>query len=227
MNAVSTACRQARLWGAVVVCSLALGGCARSPATGGGGQVTDRLVIDLWVQGVINDSFYYYVAFDDDGDSSDGPIPVISSPWFNGWGTGSFTLFVEYHLGQFRVFSHVDNGDGTFTETDAGPPFEFRLPAGGERRQLSFTLDYKARFPTDPDTLDINFITTNELILDPNLQIENTYDALGPTGNDYLSIQTQTNATFSNVNAAIREMAGDVALDDLDLVDWRIQVLRQ
>jgi len=202
-----------------------LSGCARHPDTGAAGTVANRLIVQFTVDGAINELYYYYVAFDDDSDSGDGPLPVVSSPFLNGWGTGSFTRFVEYHQGQFRVFTHTEDNAGNFEEEFLDRPFEFTYPQGGN--ELRFVLDYNKNFPTDPNTLDLNIITTDEIILDPNLQIEKTFDALGPRGNDYISIQTQTNGVFANNNAPIREQEGDVALPDLDLNDWRLEVQRQ
>lgn len=214
--------------GLLLCCAIALvsalGGCAKSPR-GGAAIVANRLIVQFTVDGAINDLFYYYVAFDDDGNSADGPLPVISSPYGNGWGTGSFTRFVEYHQGQFRVFTHAEAADGTIDEEFVDRPFEFDFPQGG--KELRFVLDYDKNFPADPNTLDINIITTDEILLDPNLQIDKTYDGLGRLGNDYISIQTQTNGVFANSSAAIREPEADVAFPDLDLTDWRIEIQRQ
>jgi hypothetical protein len=56
--------------------------------------------------GPVNDAFYYFIPLDTDGDfGRDGPVPVAAGPfWQNGWGTGSFSHYVEYHLGQYNVF---------------------------------------------------------------------------------------------------------------------------
>lgn len=84
---------------------LLLSGCGR----GGEGQaVGPQVVIDLYARmaGPVNDAFYYFVPIDTDGDfGRDGPVPVAAGPyWQNGWGTGSFSHYVEYHLGQYNVF---------------------------------------------------------------------------------------------------------------------------
>jgi len=54
----------------------------------------------------VNDAHYYFAAFDTDGDlGADGPLPVAAGPrWGNGWGTGSFTHFVQYHQGRYDLF---------------------------------------------------------------------------------------------------------------------------
>lgn len=88
-----------------VVAALLLSGCGR----GGEGQVIGpQVVLDIYARmaGPINDAFYYFIPLDTDGDfGRDGPVPVAAGPyWQNGWGTGSFSHFVEYHLGQYSVF---------------------------------------------------------------------------------------------------------------------------
>lgn len=88
-----------------VVAALLLSGCGR----GGEGQVIGpQVVLDIYARmaGPINDAFYYFIPLDIDGDfGRDGPVPVAAGPyWQNGWGTGSFSHFVEYHLGQYSVF---------------------------------------------------------------------------------------------------------------------------
>lgn len=81
-----------------------LSGCA----FGGTGVVTPSVVLDFYVRlaGPVNDAFYYFIPIDADGDfGQDGPVPVAAGPfWENGWGTGSFTHYLEYHQGQFTVF---------------------------------------------------------------------------------------------------------------------------
>lgn len=82
-----------------------LGGCARG---GDLEPVGPQVVIDFVARyaGPINDAFYYFIAIDADGDFGlDGPLPVAAGPfWQNGWGTGSMTHYVEYHLGQYTVY---------------------------------------------------------------------------------------------------------------------------
>jgi hypothetical protein len=88
-----------------VVSATGLCGCARGGPTG---PVTPQVVMDFTatMAGPINDAFYYFIPLDADGDFGvDGPIPVAAGPfWQNGWGTGSFTHYVEYHLGQYNVY---------------------------------------------------------------------------------------------------------------------------
>lgn len=82
---------------------VALGGCAY-----GGGPTGPEVVVDFQMRmaGPINESFYYFIPIDTDGDLGvDGPVPVAAGPnWGNGWGTGSFSHYVEYHQGQYNVY---------------------------------------------------------------------------------------------------------------------------
>lgn len=100
--------RRCLLWmclAAMALLPAALGGCARG---GEAGPVGPEIVVDFVVSfgGPINDAFYYFIPIDTDGDFGlDGPIPVAAGPyWQNGWGTGSFSHFVAYHLGQYNVY---------------------------------------------------------------------------------------------------------------------------
>ena len=105
-----TAIMRKALWLQVVVAAalagpLGLAGCARG---GEQGPVVPEVVLEVTVQfaRAINDAFYYYFAFDTDGDfGADGPLPVAAGPrWGNGWGTGSLTHFVEYRQGRYELF---------------------------------------------------------------------------------------------------------------------------
>lgn len=94
--------------GAVLL--IALGALVCGCARGGedGQSVVPQKVISfvITVAGNIDPGSYYYVALDADNDDGlDGPLPVAAGPqWENGWGTGSFTHYVEYHLGQYELY---------------------------------------------------------------------------------------------------------------------------
>jgi len=96
-------CRILLMVGALTVASV-LGGCAR----GSGPGVIPEVVLEIvWeMAGAVDDSSYYYVAFDaDDDEGADFPVPVAAGPyWGNGWGTGSLTHFLEYHAGTYLLY---------------------------------------------------------------------------------------------------------------------------
>jgi hypothetical protein len=88
----------------LLVGALIVGGCAR----GGETQPGTQAVMDIWVQfaGPIDDSAYYYIAFNKNPNYANlYPIPIVTGPfWGNGWGTGSMSHFLEYHLGAYNFF---------------------------------------------------------------------------------------------------------------------------
>jgi len=119
--------------GIAIVTAVLLPGCAR------GGEeepIVPATVLEFTVTfaAPIVDAFYYYIALDTDNDfGADGPLPVAAGPdWGNGWGTGSLTHYVEYHQGQYELFSATLQPDleragggitgvsGTPDTTDAG-----------------------------------------------------------------------------------------------------------
>lgn len=91
-----------------VIALVILSGCARGGTTT---PVGPSVVVDFYARfaGPINDAFYYFIPIDADGDfGQDGPVPVAAGPfWENGWGTGSFTHYVQYHQGQYNVYQAV------------------------------------------------------------------------------------------------------------------------
>ena len=119
---------------ATIAAMVAVSGCAR------GGEGADPIVparvleFIIRFKGGIIDNFYYFVAIDTDNDSGlDGPVPVAAGPrWENGWGTGSFTHFVEYHLGTYNLYrsdlaprlvtpsAGINAATGVPVSTDAG-----------------------------------------------------------------------------------------------------------
>jgi hypothetical protein len=93
------------LSGFILIVIIGLSGCAYG---GAGAPAGPAVVIDFYVRmaAAVNDAFYYFIPIDTDGDfGTDGPVPVAAGPaWQNGWGTGSFTHFIEYHQGQYSVY---------------------------------------------------------------------------------------------------------------------------
>jgi hypothetical protein len=212
---------------AVLVLGLAAG-CARfpqnaSPVTG------KRLIITLTVAGEIDPNYHYYVAFDTSGTSAPGPLPVVAKPWGNGWGTGNITNYVVYDglqpqgYGVYRIVPGTD----LLTKEYVGPPVSWVSPPAGANR-LQFTIDLAqlatTAVPVDKiDLVNINFITTDVVPLDPNASVDKHYDALGPVGNDFITISVKTNQTYSNSQTAV-EGPDDVALPNLDIIDWSVEV---
>lgn len=225
--------------GTLLVLTAGIWGCAKGPPGGVSGIVSNRLVFDWIVQGFVRDQYYYYVAIDDDENSSTGPIPVIGPPFGNGWGTGSLTLSVEYHAGQYRLLQHVKNPDGTFSAGTVVPTglINAILPRqlGGDEFQFELDINQliSQGFLRDARTLDINFIITDQINVNPNAGFK-TFDGLGLPGNVYVTIPFQVNGTFDNGTTGaeaedIQDVVNCFQIDgcpDLDIADWSIEVQR-
>jgi len=214
-----------RIWwcivGSLALPILILTGCARGPA--GGAAVANRFIIRFNTLGPIRDDLFYFVAFDDNNVSADGPLPVVSAPFGNGWGAGSFTTFVRYHQGIYQVFRHTVNPDTTVTDTLIDQPLLSKPAQGG---QLEFTLDMDRTFAVGATSLDVNIFATDQILVDPNLQAIKQQDGLGfPPGTDYITIRIDRNGLFDNRSGL--ESAGDVVFPNIDLTDFRIEVQRQ
>ncbi len=120
------------------------------------------------------------------------------------------------------------------TGESIGFPYESTLPNGG--RSLRVTLDL-AQLGEDVPNLSVNFISTTELIFSATVvnPDDNTYDALGPWGNDYITFDTDEFQTIRNGDFVPEEGADDPSLVGpateeeqaaVDLVDWSVTVRR-
>ena len=113
-------------------------GCAR----GEGGVTVPQSVMDIVVQfaGPVDDSSYYYVAFDRDADwGVDYPVPIATGPfWGNGWGTGSITHFLQYHLGTYEVYQA--NLSPVLREPGGGISAVAGTPVGGDAGRFILTV---------------------------------------------------------------------------------------
>lgn len=227
-----------------------LSGCAKSPAGGPTNpQANNILLVSIAVAGQINPAYYYDFAFDDDEDPSDGPVAIAGnqSTLSNGVTGGSFTVLVRYAQGQFIAYRRSLNADGS--ENRAQVPGAFTVPPSAVQggKTISFALNLDAKLPDGtrlfrgsdngiPRQLDVNFITTDQINIDPNNNRINTFDALGPrTGGSWLNL-TSTNQPKIVLNSDRNtEPAGDVTnfsgldsnnINSLDLTDFRIEIQR-
>ena len=179
----------------------------------------------------VNPQFYYAFAFDDDGDSSDGPGAIISRAFSpNDIVGGSFTVLVIYHAGQFTAYRRTGR-DATETLNRATRAFiadpSGRLPFV-QGSTISFALNFDATLDDGttrlfqgvggalPDLLQFNFVTTDEQRRDPNNELSKTFDALGNRlSSVFATINIRTTQTFNNTgngatNAGVNEPTGDV-----------------
>lgn len=229
--------RRLVFFGLVLPFILLAAGCAKSPENAA--AITGkRLLITMSVAGEINPNYHYFVAFDTSGTPTPGPLPVVGSPWGNGWGTGNISNYIQFDAlqpqGGYSVF-RIEPNTNLLGSVYIGPPISVITPQVGSNK-LQFTLDLsQLATPTMPvdqiQTININFITTDIIPVDPNYPGPKFYDALGPTGNEFITISAQINQRYSNTQTGIEE-PGDVRSDnsrvvnvpDLDIIDWSVEV---
>ncbi|HEY0073340.1 MAG TPA: hypothetical protein VGB77_04495 [Abditibacteriaceae bacterium] len=228
-----------------------LNGCAKTPVGGPTLPATNRLTVNMTLQQAISPTFFYNFAFDDDGDAGDGPAAVIGTTTLaNGVVGGSFSVLVQCRGNNFLVFRRRDLGNGQETLERASNAFVVNPVASGNT--ITFTLDLDATIdnaatpPTAADRLfaagvtqlDVNFVTTSEVIRDPNNLLLKPFDALGEVPrapNLYETFNISTTRTFRNVDT-VREPSNDAdpgntnisaqQLASLDITDFTIDVRR-
>jgi len=228
-----------------------LPGCAVTPP-GVASATGPQLLITMTVAGQINPQFYYFVVINNAGDpnGANGPGPVIAPPWGNGFVAGAATHFIEYHqslpVDGYEVFEFLP-GTNLQQYTALGVPSQDTpVQAGSSSIEFKIPLAQLAT-PTiaapSISSLQINFITTDRLPVNPNDTSPKLFDALGNSNygsgeiNDYITINSQQAATYSNSLDAI-EPTGDVQQTngnggytnfvepDLDISNWSVQVVQ-
>jgi len=227
-----------------------LGSCSKSPSGGATVQAPNRLsvVFRTPANGPINNSGYIYsFAFDDDDNSSDGPVAIVGPTTVpNGVVAGSFTVLVEYQGGQYNVYRRTALANGTET-LDPAPGAFVTQPSPASGNTLNFTLNLDATtssgarlFRAGAQRLDINFVTANERRRDPNDNLRKAVDTFGDgrlslsSGGAYVTLDIRSTRTY-NDTSIVGEPSGDVRTDDtsgtinlpsLDITDFAISVLR-
>ncbi|MFQ3611328.1 MAG: hypothetical protein SNJ72_07520 [Fimbriimonadales bacterium] len=216
----------------LVLLLLLLAGCARFPDTPAEEGVR-RLVIEMQVAGRIRPEYHYFVLFNLSNDSTGqaGPVPVLIPPWGNGFAGGAFTHFMRYDRFQpqaryalYRVVPETNLSVFQYI----GVPIQVE-PVGAESNRLRFEITL-TQFLPDPDEaramrfIQLNFIATDRVPIDPNDTAPKVSDSLGPPGlGQYLNLRIDQDRIIRNIDTGL-ESAGDIADPDLDIVDWRVEV---
>ena len=224
-------------------------GCARVPSSAKGSGT--QLIVTMTVAGNINPNDFYFVLFNATSNpvASQGPIPVVASPWGNGFAAGQFTGFVRVDSSQpnggYGVYSVVpDTSLQTFTYL--GSPIN-TTPVTGSSTFIQFTIPLSqlatsSLRASDITAVQMNFINTDRIPVNPNDTNTKEFDALGDARipsqvNDPITIPVQQAGTYSNSSALDKEPEGDVTEcgngvfttvnnSDLDIVDWSVQVVQ-
>jgi len=220
-------------------------GCAKFPAVNPGAST--RLIFTLRVNGAIRTGtepgnggipYIYMVALrfsDQITPTTQGPIPVVSSPWGNGFVAGKATHFVGWDptSGQNYLVYKFNNPD-TLTEFAAiGTPITEETVTTGSSR-IRFELELAQLFPNivDRDALksvQVNFLTMDKIPVTSGDSKQ--WDALGNSNllssvNDYVTIPLTINGTLDNIRSGNLEPTGDQPNPALDIKDWSIEVRR-
>lgn len=226
---------------AYIVCLAVLStlmGCAKFPTTA---PITGKqLVLTMRVRGKINPiddadpsvRRHYFVAIDNENDPNVGPWAVLYPPWANGWATSAdavhstgLTSYVQYDATNPQGYIYgVLPGSFFLNTTSPQPPIRTELLDGGST--VRFTVDFgqigTTNIPSDQiRQLNINFITTNALPVNPtDLVFGRQWDGLGPSGQDYVNVDTTQDRVYSGDNAS----GPPVADPDLDIIYWSVEV---
>lgn len=208
-------------------------GCAKSPSSGGASPVSGpQLIVTMTVAGNINPSDYYYILFNvnntpgPNSSSVTGPVPVVATPYGNGYAAGAFTNYVEYNGGQpgGTNFNYYVVDPTLFNSQALGQSRLIQSQAVGNTLTFQLPLAYLATAAVTADqitSLQVNFITTNVVPVNgQNITVAKYFDALYPpqqAGNSYVNliIRDVNGAllanTFTNNGSGVGESSGDVA----------------
>lgn len=225
-----------------------LAGCAKFP--NGGASQNTRVHFKMTVAGRIKPNYIYIVAIrwakdNPPFDQNRGPIPVIASPWGNGFVAGRANVFMRwdsFQVPNYQMFRFTDpipddqvpaNQSYLTNWQREKDPIDF-VDVPDQGRTIEFDLDMSQIAPTgqvaDIKSLQVNFLTMDR-IPQGNDNGGKFYDALGntrlPSGiDDFVTIPVDRNGIYNNTSGLFQgvEITGDVDDPDLDITDWEIQV---
>lgn len=225
-----------RLFAPITLGALILfSGCARYPAGGSIGS-SKQLIFTLKTAGPINPNYVYIVALTpltDPNPTTQGPIPVITAPWGNGFVAGGVTHFVRWDpttSPRYLLYKFTDTGLLNFVTV--GAPFLYDdLLSGGN--QLRFSLTLSQLLPTgasegDYATLQVNFLTMDR-IPQGSFGGSKVWDALGDSStvsgaNQFINVNLRVAGVYNNIRYGGLEPTGDTADPALDLQDFSVEV---
>ncbi len=209
-------------------------GCAKSPSNGSTSPVSGpQLIITMTVAGTINPNYYYYILFNvnntpgPSGTSVTGPVPVVATPYGNGYAAGAYTNYVEYNSGlpggtNFNYFAPIANTN-LLQSVTLGQSYLIQPQVQGNTLTFQLPLAYLTTSTVTADqinSLQINFIATNIVpVTGQNITTAKYVDALYPPqqyANDYVNLiirnvgGTLLANTFTNIGSGVNEGPGDV-----------------
>ncbi len=209
-------------------------GCAKFPATGGGG--TPRMLIDMrmTLRGAVDENAYYLFVIDTSGRDAKGPVIIAPYTQYtgNGRATGAYTHYVEYHLGRFDVFKDQPEEAGVTppARTVIGQPFRSDSTSSTgvlrcwiDQDQLKLTAGQ-----ADLTQISLNLITVNEIVTAGSLPpVPRQTDGLGTDGNTFLVIRLQNGTIIENngIESTGETFEGKSLSAEYDIADFRVAVV--
>ena len=231
-------------------------GCAKGPSSGISSPSSGpQLFATLTVAGRINPSYYYFVLFNLNNTPGPGntgvtgPVPVVTTPYGNGFAAGAFGRYVEYAGGQF---SYNGISADLLTPQPLGAANLVQASVSGSN--LTFQLPISALATasiavSQIQTIQVNFVATN-VTPPPGETLPNppkAYDSLQISGQansgSYLNIIAAINGVFqpysyqNTSSSAVLEYVNGVAVPatdqaglttaDLSVVNFSLQITSQ
>jgi hypothetical protein len=236
----------------VLLLMAVLAGCAKFPSNGGAGNNT-RVIFSMTVDGEIKPNFIYMVAIRWSKSTSplgQGPIPVISQPWGNGFVAGRANVFVRFDPIQDPTHPYIvyrftnpipddqqpTEGQEYLTQwVQTGYPVNY-LDVDPGTRTIRFELDLSQIAENTGDVSLLRSLQVNFLTMDRIPQGSDTskhYDGIGdtrlPSGiNEWINIPLTRDGIYNNSTGINQGLEPRLDTDDpdLDIVDWQIEVRR-
>jgi len=227
---------KAKLLGLVLM-PLVIASCAMLPDNGSNPR-TKRIVVTVTMQQAINPNFVYIFAFRPSTEvnpTTQGPVPVVSSPWGNGFVAGNCTYFVRWDPFQSPRYLVYRFNDANLTSWyQTGVPVNY-IDVGTDSKSFVFELDLTqlALTPAEADTfksLQINLLTMDRV--PQGSGGSKAWDALGdgrlPSSiNDYITVDLRTTGIYNNNKYGQMEPVGDAPDPSLDIADFQVEVRQQ
>lgn len=214
-----------------------LSSCAMLPEAGTGAK-TKRIVVTATMQQAINPNFVYIFAFRPSTEVSpttQGPVPIVSSPWGNGFVGGNCTYFVRWDPFQsprYLIYRFNDSNLTSWYQT--GVPVNYvDVDSGSKTFVFELDLTQLALTPAEAETfksLQLNILTMDRI--PQGTGGSKAWDALGdgrlPSSiNDYITVDLRTTGIYNDTKYGDMEPVGDAPDPSLDIADFQVEVRQQ
>lgn len=212
--------------------------CAKFPANGSATSTT-RVTFTMTTAAPINPNYVYIFAIhasEDTNPTTQGPVPVISQPWGNGFVAGTVDLFVRWDpltSPNYLIYRFQDVNLTQFVQV--GVPIN-STPVNSGDNTISFELDLNQIASSVAEapllqSMQVNFLTMN-VVPQGSFSGSKIYDALGntldPTQiNDYIVVPLKQPGTYDNNFYGDLEPTGDCPDPALDITNFSVQVATQ